>query len=334
MSRTITHTGASAPLNFTVIAPDQYTFVFSPNRLKITLGAGYSATQAVTIAANGITKTRNAIARVVYFDLADIFRSYFDGSDFTLPTTGVLADPFYQTDFNVVVTAATGEAENVPFRLRWGAEQFDRRLITTAFTFPYWAGLPLVLNSAMNHESYSITTDTTPITGTSQHAVWVTNTGDTFTYTVNVGSSDPLFPERVITFEKQCAMSGIYLQWVDSFGAVWYFNFIASKRTEHAETIKTGDKIAYYPLNIDDSTFGREKVVTKQKSRKLQAFASVDEAIYDIVSSVCSSPDVRWWDGSRWIGVNIGDVTLNPSTSWTKDFEFIVELPEDYVQER
>jgi len=154
MSRTVTHIGPTPPFDYTIVTSPAYAFVFEPHTLKVTLGSGYSLTEEVTIAANGITLKRNCIARVCTFDLSVIFESYFADKTFELNYAANAADPFYHVSFDVTVTALT-ESYQVNYSLRWGAYQFDEVKSNADYSFPFWVGYPLVLNSDKEH-NYSI----------------------------------------------------------------------------------------------------------------------------------------------------------------------------------
>lgn len=325
--RTIEHQGATDPYDFTVIAPNEYTFVFSPNQLKITLGSGYATTQEVSISANGITHTRNAINRVVYFDLSVIFKSWFDDDNFVIPSAASTLDPFFKDTFNVVVTADS-DTEDIPFRLRWGAEQFDKRIAYTDFEFPFWEGYPICVGAGVDYTSYVLTHGATVVNGSAVDLYPFAPTQD-FTFEAIKGGDS-----RTVTYRKQCALVGNYLRWIDDMGQVWQYMFNKNTRVHVTSVIKTGDRIKSYPLNVDDSEAGREKIISKQKDRSFTCFTSCDEDIFPIIETVVSSPMVWWWDGTIWIAVNVSDASISQVGNWLNDIEFTVELPTDFTQQR
>jgi hypothetical protein len=323
MSRTITHSGATAPFNYTILTSDAYSFVFEPNTLKITLGSGYSTTQEVSIAANGITLKRNCISRVCTFDLSVIFESYFANKDFTLNYSANADDPFYQASFNVVVTALT-EIENVPFSLRWGAYQFDEAKSNADYTFPYWGGYPLLVNSDKEHDSSVIGSTISGV-----KTIPVTSTA-IFTHEVKLSSTKV----QTITYEPQTCPIGHYLQWTDEHGMIRHFMFYANREKQIAKEIKSGEMIPYYPTSLSDSNNGLGKVIEKTKQRSFGCFQSVEENIYPMVESIASSPIVKYYTNSKWIEVKVKDMTIEPLKRGYVDIEFKVELPQDFNQKR
>jgi len=325
MSRTVTHTGATAPFDYTIVTSPAYAFVFEPHTLKVTLGSGYSLTEEVTIAANGITLKRNCIARVCTFDLSVIFESYFADKTFELNYAANAADPFYQASFNVVVTALT-ETQNVPFSLRWGAYQFDEVKTNADYSFPFWVGYPLVLNSDKEHDKEYIDT---VLFSSDPAALTLTKTA-AFNYKVELAT----VKVQQITFEPQTCPVGHYMQWVDEHGMIRHFMFYANREKQITKEIKSGEIIPYYPTSIEDTTFGRGKVLEKSKQRTFGCFQSVEETIYPIVESIASSPIVKYWTNSKWIEVKVKDMTIEPLKRGYVDIEFMVELPTDYIQRR
>jgi hypothetical protein len=330
MSRIVNHTGATAPFDYTIVTSPAYAFVFEPHTLKITLGSGYNETQEVTIEANGIPLKRNCIARVCTFDLSVIFESYFADKTFELNYAANAADPFYQSSFNVVVTALT-ETQNVPFSLRWGAYQFDEVKSDADYTFPIWSEYPLVINSDKEHDT-SIIAGSVDNDGTisAVDTIAITDSTATFTHEVKLSGTKV----QTITYVPQTCPVGHYMQWVDEHGMIRHFMFYANREKQIAKEIKSGETIPYYPTSIEDTTFGRGKVLEKSKQRTFGCFQSVEEAIYPIVESIASSPIVKYWTNSKWIEVKVKDMTIEPLKRGYVDIEFMVELPTDYIQRR
>jgi hypothetical protein len=327
--RTITHSGVGgATFDFSVVTTEAYAFVFAPNTMVITLGSGYDATQEVTIAANGITLKRNCLNRVVTFDLSAIFESWFATSEFAVPAT-TDSDPFWKEPFNVVVTADTGESENVHFSLRWGARQFDEASIPAAITFPFWAELPLNINTDKCHDAWELTGGVTA-SGTGVDMILVEATAD-FAYIVKQASTTVQTTSYKV---NDCPSDGHYLRWVDAHGRLWHFNFYRNREQSRTVTTANALTIPVYPLSIEDSVNGVKRVTQKEKQRTFTCFASVDEDIYEIVASVVASPKVEYWTNPKWVGVTIPDMTEQPVERWTKDIEFTVELPKDFIQRR
>jgi hypothetical protein len=327
MSRTITHTGATSPFNYTIVTSPAYAFVFEPNTLKITLGSGYATTEEVTITANGITHKRNCINRVCTFDLSTIFESYFKKKDFTLNYADDAADPFYQSSFNVVVSALT-ETENVPFSLRWGAYQFDEVNSNADYSFPFWVSMPLVLNTETESDETCIG-GIFDLLGVNQRIV-VGFTG-AFDYDIFLNST---LVQKITYIPQTCPIDGHYLQWVDEHGKIIHFMFYRNREKQNAKEIKSGEFIPYYPTSLDDSQNGLGKVIEKTKQRTFGCFQSVEEAIYPIVESIASSPIVKYWTNSKWIEVKVKDMPIEPLRHGYVDIEFTVELPKDFNQKR
>jgi len=334
--RTINHTGATSPFNFTVIAPDEYTYIFSPNFFEITLGAGYAATQEVSIACNGITLKRNCIDRYCRFDLSSIFESFFADSDFAIDYDNVAADPFFAGSKTITITADTGETEDVDFDLRWGVFQFDEPEPVTLIGqwFPFWANMPLVLNTWQHHDivdiaddNYTSPTKTYPV---DEDADFV------FTSSINEGGSPQTYSivEQIYFKLQTCPTDGHYISWIDMHGQIRHYMFERNRNNEITTDIKTDNELPLYPISLDDSINGRIKTVSKSKQRKFTAFASVDSDIFDIVASIAASPIVRYYANEKWISVTISDMTITKSDRWTQDIQFEVLLPADYIQKR
>ena len=328
--RTITHTGATTPYNYTIETSNNYSLVFEPNTLKVTLGSGYAATQEVTIAANGITLKRNCIAWVCTFDLSVIFESYFANKNYALNYSANTADPFYKLAFNIVITALT-ETHNVQYTLRWGAYQFDEIKSNANYSFPFWVGMPLVVNSDKEHDRWYYTRNQTVNTNASIQTVVIdTSTAVTITHEVTLSNQSV----QIITYTPKTCPNGHYLQWVDSHGRIIHYMFYANRDKQNAREIKSGETIPYYPKSIDDSVYGLGKVLEKSKQRTFGCFQSVEDTIYPIVESIVSSPIVKYWKNSRWIEVKIKDMTVEGMKRGYVDIEFTVELPKDFIQRR
>ena len=57
-----------------------------------------------------------------------------------------------------------------------------------------------------------------------------------------------------------------------------------------------------------------------------------DIEIAEIIESIASSPLVWVYRNSKWIRVNVSDISVNRAYKWVEDIEFTVELPKDFVQ--
>ena len=336
MSRTINHSGSTAPYNFTVVAPDEYTYIFSPNFLQITLGAGYSATQEVSISCNSITLKRNCIDRVCNFDLSAIFESYFADADFSIDYDNIVNDPFFYGGVHVVVTANTGEAETIDFDLRWGAYQFDEAEPETwvDVNMPFWVGMPLVFNTFITYDK--ITIDGTEYS-TPTKSYPIEKTADfNLVSAINAGGSPPVYQiQESVKFKvNDCPTDGYYFMFVDSHGQIRHYMFNPSKTNLLSTEVKTTGELMLYPLSLDSTINGRTKQISKSKQRKFACYAEVDKDIFEIVQSIGSSPIVRLYSNEKWIDVKISDMTIRQTTAWTQDLEIEVQLPEDYIQTR
>lgn len=323
--RTITTT-----YDYTVTAPDVYTFVFSPNVLTVTVGSSHSVDEAVKIAANGVTHSRKCINRVAKFDLSIIFRSKF-ASDITLTYTNASTDPYYAASFNVVVTV-DGDATSVPFELRWGALQHDDSFsdaYNNGIRFPFWPTFPLLLNSESQYSGHDAVSST--ITASAGQMVNIPNTQLTaFTYQTYRGGSGI---QSTLFYPETCPTDGRYLRWVDSHGRLWHYMFYPSREQGIATQTAGGSRKRNYATDYTDSQSGRDVKLSIAKQRTFPCFASVDSSIAAIVGSVIASPDVCWWVSGRWVRVSIADTSFAPETGYMSDIEFIVELPADYIQE-
>ena len=317
--RTITGT------DFSISAPDAYTFMFAPNILTVTLGTSYAADEVVTLSGNGLTFTRSAINRVVKFDMMPIFESKFPDTNFDITFFSTVDDPLYSAAFNCVVSVL-GNTTNVPFSLRWGALQHDDYLTYTNYRFPFWVGKTIAINNHLEHTSWQHTSGGT-FTGTVPKLIHLLPDAQ-FTYTVTNGSSS-----QVITYyPATCPDNGAFLRWVDAYGRVISYNFeLHFNDGTIIDTQQSGDKQSY-PINYEDTLKGRFLPTIKTKSRTFRCYATVDTDIFNIVASVVSSPIVFLLSGSRWIRVNITPTQVIPSKTWLSDIEFTVELPKDYVQ--
>ena len=330
--RTLNFTGSESQFDYTAITSDAYSFVFEPNTLKITLGSGYSATQEVTISANGITQKRNCINRVCTFDLSTIFESYFADKDFTLNYAANADDPFYQSSFDLIVEVQGDltEINAINYSLRWGAYQFDEDNAPSDFSFPIWLGKPLVINSSQEHDNWELFYGISS-TGTGIKALSLSDAASSFLYITKL-SSDII--QTISYYPETCPADGNYLQWVDTYGQIWHYMFYKNKEKKYSKTITSGEFIPYYPTRRFDSQNGLGKVKEKTTKRSFTCFQSIDESIYSIVESIISSPIVRYYTNDRWIEVKIKDSTYEPTDRGFIDIEFTVELPTDFNQKR
>jgi hypothetical protein len=111
--------------------------------------------------------------------------------------------------------------------------------------------------------------------------------------------------------------------------------FYASKERDTLKEIKTGEVLRVYPDSFADGDYnGRDLVVSKSKRRSFPCYATVDSDIYPIIESIAASPLVAWYTAERWVNVRIADMTISPKKRFTQDIEFMVLMPEDYVQSR
>lgn len=304
---------------------NDYCYIFEPNILKVVCEAATpSTTKEVTLVSNGITLKRNCINSVCYFDMSAIFESYFNDSTFTLNYSANEYDPFFKTCLFTISAPGEITQTNVLKKLRWGAYQFDEVNSNADFTFPFWVGQPLLVNSSKNHDSSVLGSTisgvkTIPVTSTVQ-----------FTHEVKLSGTKV----QTITYDPQTCQTGHYLQWVDAHGQIWHFMFYRNTEFQNTSEIKAGETVPYYPLSLTDSAFGRGKLIEKEKKRSFACFQSVDEAIYPIVETILSSPIVKYYTNSKWIEVKIKDQTTKPARAGLVDILFDVELPNDYTQTR
>lgn len=303
---------------------NDYCYIFEPNILKVTCQNTTNPTKEVTLVSNGITLKRNCIASVCYFDMSVIFESYFNSATFELNYSSNQDDPFFKTCLFTISAPDEATQTNVSKKLRWGAYQFDEVNSNADFRFPFWSGYPLVVNSSRNYDSSVLGSTisgvkTIPVVSTTQ-----------FTHEVKLSGTKV----QTITYNPQTCPIGHYLQWVDAHGQIWHYMFYASREKQTATEIKTGEIVPYYPLSLTDSNNGVSKVLSKTKQRTFSCFQSVDEEIYHIVESILSSPIVKYYINSKWVGVNIKDSTVSPEKRGFVDIEFIVELPTDFIQTR
>lgn len=303
---------------------NDYCYIFEPNILKVVCEDVTNPTKEVTLTSNGITLKRNCINSICYFDMSVIFESYFNAATFALNYGANADDPFFKTcTFNI----QADDEEDVPTvtkKLRWGAYQFDEVSSNADFSFPFWVGQQLLVNSSKNHDSSVLGTTisgvkTIPVTSSTQ-----------FTHEVKLSSTKV----QTITYEPQTCPTGHYLQWVDAHGQIWHYMFYASREKQTATEIKAGESVPYYPLSLTDSNNGVSKVLSKMKQRTFGCFQSVSEDYYAIVQSILSSPIVKYYINSKWVGVNIKDSTVIPYKRGFVDIEFVVELPTDFIQTR
>jgi hypothetical protein len=324
--RTITGT------DYTITYPEYYCFVFNPNTILFEFGSTFTEPQKVTISANGITQSRYTIAGKCKFDMSVIFESYFSDKTFPINYASNTADPFFQTDFDLTVFIDGVDEYTLAFSLRWGCYQFDDVQSNDDYTFPYWVGYPLVINSDKEHDTSVISGtlyDDGTFTGVQTTAI--TNFPESqFTHQVELSETKV----QKITYEPQSCSTGNYLQWVDQHGMIRHFMFYANREKQIAKEIKAGNSIQYYPESLDDSNFGRSKVIEKTKQRSFGCFQSIEETIYPIVESILSTPIVKYWTNSKWIEVKIKDATIEPMKRGYVDIEFSVELPKDFNQRR
>jgi hypothetical protein len=309
---------------------NDYCFIFEPNILKVVCQNTSAPTKEVTLVSNGITLKRNCINSVCYFDMSVIFESYFNASNFALNYAANTADPFFKTCLFTISSPDETTQTDVSKKLRWGAYQFDEVSSNADFSFPFWVGMPLVLNSSKNHDS-SIITGTESFDGTFSGIKTIpSDSFETFTHEVKLSGTKV----QTITYNPQTCPTGHYLQWVDAHGKIWHFMFYQNAEFQNTSEIKAGEIVPYYPLSLTDSVFGRGKLIEKSKMRSFGCFQSVDEAIYPIVETILSSPIVKYWVNSKWIEVKIKDQTTKPARSGLVDILFDVELPNDYTQTR
>jgi hypothetical protein len=329
--RTITITGSPTPgKDVVIVAPDEYAFVFAPNTMTVTVGSGYATTEEVTITSNGITLKRNCINRVCKFDLSVIFKSYFKTAKFDIDYALDVYDPFFVDNVAVTVTAGT-TTDDVDFTLKWGALQFDEPDAPTVINFPFWVGSPLCLNADMPFVTWK--SDELDINGDYSQLIIISSATVDFDFQLL-----NITPETIqqTNFKVQtCPSDGHYLRWVDGRGKLWHFMFYASKERDTLKEIKTGEVLKQYPESFEDGDYlGRELVISKSKRRSFPCYATVDSDIYPIIESIAASPLVAWYTAERWVNVRIADMTISPKKRFTQDIEFMVLMPEDYVQSR
>jgi hypothetical protein len=295
--------------------------------MKVTCENTTDPTKEVTVTGNGITLKRNCIASVAYFDLSVIFESYFTDTNFVLDYSADAADPFYKGA--AITFAATDETTqtDVAFYLRWGAIQFDTSIANQVFNFPFWSGQPLLLNSP----AYSAKQFINATEKTGNQTIPVIKTVD-FDYVVNNVIAGDI--QTVHYLAQSCPSTGHYLQWIDNRGQVWHYMFYASRTRQNTTEIKSGEMIPYYPLSLTDSEHGRSKLMSKEKQRVFSCFQTVEDSIYSIVETILSSPLVRYYINSKWVGVTVKDTTVTPQKAGYVDIEFSVELPKDFIQIR
>lgn len=331
--RTITHIGSTTDYNYTITTSDAYSFVFEPNTMTVEVGAGYNDPAEVTLSVgitNPLVLSRYCIDNKAVFDLSVFAELYFSGSDFTLDYVTAQNDPFYKSEFNILVKVNGMESENVPFSFRWGAYQFDEALRPAVY-FPFWENMPLVVNSEREYDSYVLSGGVT-ISGSGVKTIPVSSSAN-FDYQVLLAGNNVKTNHYVL---QTCPTDGHYLQWVDSLGKIWHYMFYKSRDKQTSTEIKTTEEIPYYPLGRTDSQNGLSKIISKTKQRSFGCYQSVDENNYKIVESILSSPIVKYYDQVNfiWIGVKIKDATINPMRSGMVDIEFTVELPKDFIQRR
>lgn len=324
--RTINHTGATAPYNYTIQAPDYYSMVFDPNTLLVTLSSGYSPTEEVTLVCNGITLKRNCINRVCRFDLSALFESCFN-SDFAITYGGNISDPFYKTEFDVIVSALT-ETETIKQTLRWGTYQPDESRTPVNINFPFWQSMPLLIGSEYEYAKWKIGEGGTVITGVQLVDPFAIGA---FPFIVLNGSNVEI--ARTTYYPVSCT-DGHYLRWVDSHGVIRHYMFTPERKKDKTTEIKEEGRTPIYPTSQTDYANGKAKVQAKTKQRTFNCSASVESEIYDIVASIVSSPIVAYYTNGQWVGVTIAATKLDEDTTWTKDINFTVQLPTDNIQRR
>ena len=308
---------------------NDYCYIFEPNILKVTCEDTGDPTKELVLVSNGITLKRNCIASVAYFDMSVIFESYFKAKTFALNYLTSAADPFYADCTFNITTSDEEDIIDKPVKLRWGAYQFDEVNSNADFSFPFWVGMPLVLNSSKNHDYSFATNDGGDNEYIGVGTIPFTASAD-FQYRTSLSS----VKVQHIDFKAQTCPTGHYLQWVDAHGQIWHFMFYKNAEFQNTSEIKAGEIVPYYPLSLTDSVFGRGKLIEKSKMRSFGCFQSVDEAIYPIVETILSSPIVKYWVNSKWIEVKIKDQTTKPARAGLVDILFDVELPNDYTQTR
>lgn len=318
--------------DYTIIGPDAYTFIFAPNILTVTLGTSYAANQLVTLVGNGVTLSRRAINRVAIFDLMPILETPFTTTDFAIVYSASPnpTDPLYRFSFNTTVTAGAS-AVTVPFEIRWGALQHDDAFtinFNNNITFPYWTGKPLVLNTEVQH-SFKYVPELSLTANPGEMINIPTSTNIDFTFAVGAGSTN----YQVTNFKKQtCPADGRYLRWIDQRGRIWHYMFNPNRMQGVQTTTAHEGAISRFAVDYTDSEKGQSLPQRKLSQRSFQCFATVDNDIYHIVSSIVKSPFVHWFIAGRWVRVTITPTTLAPDTGWMSDIEFTVELPTDYTQ--
>lgn len=303
---------------------NDYCYIFEPNILKVTCENTSDPTKEVVLTANGITLKRNCINSVCYFDMSVIFESYFNNLKFEFNYSDVVDDPFFATCLFDLDSASEDLIVEQPVKLRWGAYQFDEIKSSADFSFPFWVGMPLIVNSQEKYSEWACSASGGS-GGEGVKTVPVTET-NSFYFQSDDGQK--------ITYNPITCPTGHYFHWVDAHGQIWHYMFYASRERQTATEIKSGESVVYYPLSLTDSQQGNNKILSKSKQRTFNCFQSVDESIYPIVQSILSSPIVRYWINSKWVGVQIKDNTVSPEKRGFVDIEFTVELPNDFIQTR
>lgn len=310
---------------------NDYCFIFEPNILKVVCQNTSAPTKEVTLVSNGITLKRNCINSVCYFDMSVIFESYFNASNFALNYAANAADPFFKTCLFTISAPDETTQTDVSKKLRWGAYQFDEVKSNADYSFPFWVGYPLVINSDKEYDNYTVTWEgggISPVSGIKIQPI--PDASIEFFHEVKLSTTKV----QTVTYTPQTCPVGHYMQWVDGHGVVRHFMFYHNAEFQNTSEIKAGEVVPYYPLSLTDSGFGRGKLIEKEKKRSFGCFQSVDEDIYPIVETILSSPIVKYWVNSKWIEVKIKDQTTKPARAGLVDILFDVELPNDYTQTR
>jgi hypothetical protein len=315
----------------TIEAPEYNSFAFAPNLLTVTLNSSnFSATQQVTVALNGITLARNCINYVAVFDLNALFQSLYN-TDFPLVDTNASPDPFavIQAFASPTITADEYTYELL-FTNRWGALQFDETIADTyptALRFPFWAGMPLLLNSESNYTGHDAVGSTITAVFGEMIKIPTTQTAE-FNYITYRGGEG----RQQTTFYPASCPTGRYLRWVDTHGRLWHYMFHPNKNDGMQMATSAGNRILRYPKENTVSTSGNGVILSKAIQRTFSCSANVERDILHIVASIAGSPFVQWYTQGRWVRVNVANGTFPFGGGYLSEVEITVELPANYIQ--
>lgn len=124
---------------------------------------------------------------------------------------------------------------------------------------------------------------------------------------------------------------GIYLRWLDRHGFLQYWLFQEGDLTGQSSNEGEQLNVDYSDVRYVYNGMGRYQGKTYQTTRKACA-TLVDRDVFNMLSTIFSSPIVDMYIDGNWIPVNIVAGSFTDSGADLQDFEIQITMPETITQ--